>query len=197
MSNQKFGYARVSTKDQKLDLQIIALKKFGCDTIFTEKISGYKERPHLQEMINKLREGDTIVVWKLDRLGRSIRHIVELIDHFKKIGVNFISLNDNINTTTSQGRFFINIIASLAEYERELIIERTKAGQEAARLRGKFIGKPKGLSKDAYKKAQIAKELYEDKKMKAEDIAIIIGKSRATVYRYLNNMDVNYKNNPL
>lgn len=149
----------------------------------------------LNELISKLRKGDSVIVWKLDRLGRSIKHIVELIDSFKQIGVGFISLTDNINTETSQGRLFLNIIASLAEYERELIIERTKAGQEAARLRGKFIGRPKGLSKDAMKKAKIVKELYEDKLMKAEDIATVIGKSRATVYRYLHNMGAVIKNN--
>ena len=189
MANKKFGYARVSTKDQKLDLQVNALEEFGCDTIFSEKISGYKERPVLNEMIGKLRKGDTVVVWKLDRLGRSIKHIVELIDKFNSENIGFISLNDNINTQTAQGRLFLNIIASLAEYERELIIERTKAGQEAARLRGKFIGRPKGLSKDAIKKAEVVKELYEKKQMRAEDIAVIIGKSRATVYRYLKYME--------
>ena len=197
MSNQKFGYARVSTKDQKLDMQINALDKYGCDVIYTEKVSGYKKRPQLQEMVEKLRNGDSVIVWKLDRLGRSIKHIIELVDHFNKIGVEFVSLNDNINTTTSQGRLFLNIVASLAEYERELIIERAKAGQEAARLRGKFIGKPKGLSSDALKKAKIAKELYENKHMKADEIAIIIGRSRATVYRYLNNMNVLFVNNPI
>ena len=114
----KIGYARVSTRDQNLDLQLEALQKFECEKLFQEKQSAVKERPELDRMLSILRNGDIVVVWKLDRLGRSLRHLVDLMSLFKEKGVEFISLNDNIDTTTIQGRLIFNLFASFAEFER-------------------------------------------------------------------------------
>jgi len=132
-------------------------------------------------MIAQLRSGDTIVVWKLDRLGRSLKDLIELVSLFRNKGVEFISLKDGIDTSTATGRFTFNIFASLAEFEREIIRERTMAGLEAAKARGK---KPKGLSKEALSKAEHAKILYESGKKSVQEIAEGLGMSRATCYRY-------------
>ena len=127
--SMKIGYARVSTQDQRLELQTDALAQCGCGQIYKERKSGKnKERPELEKMISQLRSGDTVVVWKLDRLGRSLRDLIELVAEFKERGVEFVSLQDGINTATPTGRFTFNIFASLAEFERELIRERTNAG---------------------------------------------------------------------
>ena len=129
----KIGYARVSTQDQKLELQLNDLKAYGCEIIFQEKMSGKnKDRPELNKLINHLRNGDKVVVWKLDRLGRSLKDLIELVSLFRKKGVEFVSLKDGIDTSTATGRFTFNIFASLAEFEREIIKERTKAGLDAA-----------------------------------------------------------------
>ncbi|KAA6438026.1 helix-turn-helix domain-containing protein [Dyadobacter flavalbus] len=180
-----FGYARVSTQDQNLDLQIDDLKRSGCARIFREKISSVKERPELLKLLDTVREGDTIVVWKLDRLGRSLKDLIGLINEFQERKVGFKSLNDAIDTTTAQGRLIFNIFASLAEFERDMIRERTKAGLSAARARGRMGGKPKGLSKEARSKAYAAKALYDKQDKTAQEIGNILGISRATVYRYL------------
>nr|WP_082458797.1 recombinase family protein [Pedobacter sp. Leaf216] len=133
----KIGYARVSTADQNLDLQFNALTDYGCTTIYQEKISGKNtDRPELKNLLATLRKDDQVVVWKLDRLGRSLRDLVDLVAVFNEKGVNFVSLHDHIDTTTATGRFTFNIFASLAEFEREIIRERTKAGLVAARARG-------------------------------------------------------------
>ena len=137
----KFGYARVSTQDQNLDLQIEALNQAGCQKIFDDKISGSRgERPGLGKLREMLREGDTLVVWKLDRLGRSVKHLVDLVGELHKQGVQFKSLTDAIDTGTPSGRFFFHVMASLAEMERELTIERTRAGMEVARQLGRKGG---------------------------------------------------------
>lgn len=180
-----FGYARVSTQDQNLNLQLDDLKAAGCERIFQEKISSAKERPQLQKLLDTLRTGDTLVVWKLDRLGRSLKELVSLITDFQEKQIGFRSLNDAIDTTTAQGRLVFNIFASLAEFERDIIRERTKAGLSAARARGRMGGKPKGLSKEALSKAQAAKTLYEKKEKTVAEIGKLLGISRATVYRYL------------
>ena len=123
------GYARVSTQDQNLDLQVKALTKAGCKKVFDDKISGTRaERPGLTSALAMLREGDTLVVWKLDRLGRSVKHLVDLVGELHRQGVQFKSLTDSIDTGTASGRFFFHVMASLAEMERELIVERTCAG---------------------------------------------------------------------
>jgi len=182
----KIGYARVSTKDQNLDLQLDALTRSGCEKIYREKISGAsKERPELQKMLENIREGDVIVIWKLDRLGRSLRHLVEIVNDLmiKKVGLQ--SLNDPIDTTTPQGRLAFNIFGSLAEFEREVIRERTRAGLEAARSRGRQGGRPKGLSDKAQQKAMVAETLYKEQKLTVQQIAEQLHISKATLYSYL------------
>jgi DNA invertase Pin-like site-specific DNA recombinase len=184
-----FGYARVSTQDQNLHLQTDDLKKSGCDRIFREKVSSVKERPELNKLLDTARAGDTIIVWKLDRLGRSLKDLIHLITEFQQRQIGFRSLNDAIDTTTAQGRLIFNIFASLAEFERDLIRERTKAGLSAARARGRMGGKPKGLSKAAMSKAYAAKALYDKKDKTGEEIGRVLGISRATVYRYIKEIE--------
>ncbi|EEB1956756.1 helix-turn-helix domain-containing protein [Salmonella enterica] len=138
----QIGYVRVSTNDQNTDLQRNTLNCAGCELIFEDKISGTKsERPGLKKLLRTLSEGDTLVVWKLDRLGRSMRHLVVLVEELRERGINFRSLTDSIDTSTPMGRFFFHIMGALAEMERELIVERTRAGLEAARAQaGRLIG---------------------------------------------------------
>lgn len=189
----KIGYARVSTRDQNLDLQVDALQKYGCEKLFQEKQSAVKERPELEKLLEHIREGDIVVVWKLDRLGRSLRHLVDLMALFKDKGVEFVSLNDSIDTTSIQGRLIFNLFASFAEFERELIRERTMAGLKRARENGRIGGKKKGLSPEAKKKALVAWHLNEQnnaiadrsQKLSIPDIAKTLNISRATFYRYL------------
>lgn len=141
------GYARVSTQDQNLDLQTEALISAGCKKIFDDKISGRKaERPGLAKTLEMLREGDTLVVWKLDRLGRSIKNLVDLVGELQKQGIQFKSLTDAIDTSTPSGRFFFHIMASLAEMERELTVERTRAGLEVARQLGRKGGRKRQMT---------------------------------------------------
>ncbi len=181
----KIGYARVSTKDQKLEMQTEALRKAGCEKIFKETKSAVKERPELEKMLNHLREGDVVVVWKLDRLGRSLKHLIELVTSFREKGIEFISLNDSIDTTTAQGRLTFNIFASFAEFERELIRERTLAGLQAARERGRIGGRKKGLSKPAQRTAYACYQLWLDKSKSVSEILTIVNVSKATFYRYI------------
>ena len=136
-------------------------------------------------MLGQLRSGDTVVVWKLYRLGRSLRDLIDLVAEFQRRGVDFVSLQDGINTATSTGRFTFNIFTSLAEFEREIIKESTKAGLEAAKARGRAGGRPAGLTPEAMEKAKSAKILYEAGSKTVEEIAKILSISRATCYRYL------------
>jgi DNA invertase Pin-like site-specific DNA recombinase len=155
------GYARVSTSDQTLDLQKDALQKTGCDRIFTDTASGAKaERTGLDEAISHLREGDILVVWRLDRLGRSLKHLIETITALNNRDIGFKSITEAIDTTTSGGKLIFHIFGALAEFERDIIRERTQAGLNAARARGRKGGRPKALTP---KKAQMAMALYEDK----------------------------------
>lgn len=184
--NLKYGYARVSTKEQKLNLQMDALEKENCDKIFVDVASGAKkERPELEKMLEQAREGDIIVIWKLDRLGRSLKHLVEIIEHLNSRSIAIKSLNDPIDTTSAQGKLVYNIFASLAEFEREIIRERTKAGLSAARARGRMGGRPKGLSKEAQSKACAAETLYKERKLTVKQICEQLGISKATLYSYL------------
>jgi DNA invertase Pin-like site-specific DNA recombinase len=187
----KVGYARVSTTDQNLNLQIDALEKEGCEKIYQEKISGAKmDRPEFNKMGETLRKGDVVVVYKLDRLGRSLRHLVETIADFQEKGVGFKSINDPIDTTTSQGRLIFNIFASLAEFERDLIRERTQAGLTSARARGRLGGRPKGLSEEAQQTARVCESLYQEGELSANAIARQLGISKATLYKYLRHRGV-------
>ena len=179
----KIGYARISTTEQNLDLQIDALKQVGCERIITDEVSGVKsERKGLQELMNILRKGDEVIVWRLDRLGRSLKHLIELINHFNEIGVTFTSLQESINTNNSTGKLIFHIFGALSEFERNLILERTKAGLSSARARGRLGGRPKKLNKD---KRQLAKELYESKKYTLSQICSILGISKPTLYKYV------------
>ena len=180
-----YGYARVSTEGHNLDLQLDALKKAGCTKIFKEKISAAKERPELDKMMGLLGKGDTVVVWKLDRLGRSLRHLIDLVKGLEEKKVKFISLQDNITTQSAQGRFIFNVFACLAEFERDIMLERTQAGLSAARARGRKGGRPKGLSLEAQLKAQYAKKLYADKALSIDFICKKVGVSRRTLYNYI------------
>ncbi|MCB0651507.1 MAG: recombinase family protein [Saprospiraceae bacterium] len=183
----KIGYARVSTKDQNLSMQIDALKKEGCKIIFEEKVTGTKAgRQELRKMIDQLREDDTVIIWKLDRLGRSLRDLVNLVTEIQDKGAGLKSLNDSIDTTTPQGKLTFHLFAALSEFERDIISERTKAGLEAARARGRKGGRPKGLSKEARDKAIIAKTLYEQGEMSVSEICKYVGIARSTLYKYLN-----------
>ncbi len=179
----KFGYARISTSDQNLDLQIDALGREGCEKIFQETVSGAKtERVELNRLLEQVREADVIVVWKLDRLGRSLKHLVSLVSALIDKGVGLKSLNDPIDTTSSQGRLIFNIFASLAEFERDLIRERTQAGLQAARARGRKGGRPKGLSAAAEKKAIAAEALYKEGQLSVREITENLDISKATLY---------------
>lgn len=183
----KIGYARVSTRDQNLDLQIDALKNAGCtDTyIYREQITGStRERPELKRMLDQVRTGDVVVVWKLDRLGRSLADLVHLVNEIQEKGAGLQSLHDNIDTTTPQGKLTFHIFAAIAEFEREIIRERTKAGLDSARMRGRTGGRPPGLSKEAQVKAAAAASLYGQGKTVAE-ICRTISVSKKTLYKYL------------
>lgn len=182
----KIGYARVSTKDQNLSLQKDALQKEGCERFFEEKASGAKsDRPELLRMIDQLRKDDIVIVWKLDRLGRSLRDLVNLVTEIQDKGAGLKSLNDSIDTTTPQGKLTFHLFAALAEFERDIIRERTKAGLEAARARGRKGGRPKGLSKEARDKAIIAKSLYGKQEMSVTQICRYLGVARSTLYKYI------------
>ncbi len=184
--SMKFGYARVSTRDQNLNLQVDDLITEGCEKIFQESISGTNiDRPELNRLLEQTRRGDVIVIWKLDRLGRSLRHLVALISELLDKGVGLKSFNDPIDTTSSQGRLIFNIFASLAEFERDVIIERTQAGLKAARARGRKGGRPKGLTEAAKRKAVAAKALYNEGNLSVNEIADNLGISKGTMYSYL------------
>ena len=179
----KIGYARISTIDQNLDLQIDALKNAGCEKIITDEISGsLSERVGLRKLMNILRKDDEVIVWRLDRLGRSLKHLIELINKFHNLGVTFTSLQESINTNNSTGKLIFHIFGALSEFERNLILERTKAGLASARARGRKGGRPKKLSKD---KRQLARELYEGKKHSLMQICNILGISKPTLYKYV------------
>jgi DNA invertase Pin-like site-specific DNA recombinase len=177
------GYARVSTHDQTLNLQQDALRKAGCDRIFTDTASGIKtERIGLEDALNYVRKGDTLVVWRLDRLGRSLPHLISTMTALEVRGIGFKSLTENIDTTTSGGKLIFHIFGALAEFERNLIRERTTAGLVAARARGKKGGRPNALTD---KQISIAKSLYADRKASVQEICRTLKISRATLYRAL------------
>jgi DNA invertase Pin-like site-specific DNA recombinase len=176
------GYARVSTEDQNLDLQRDALEKASCEEIYTDRVSGTKaRRPGLEQALSHLRSGDTLVVWRLDRLGRSLRHLIDTVTDLQEKGVGFKSLTESIDTTTSGGRLVFNIFGALAEFEREIIRERTNAGLSAARARGRSGGRPKALSE---KQVQMLRHLAADPNRSVEEICDTLGISRMTYYRY-------------
>lgn len=176
------GYARVSTQDQNLDLQTEALTKVGCKKIYNDKISGSRaERPGLTKALEMLREGDTLVVWKLDRLGRSVKNLVDLVGELHQQGIQFKSLTDAIDTGTPSGRFFFHVMASLAEMERELTVERTRAGLEVARQLGRKGGRRRQMTES---KIESAKKLLSNG-VPPRDVATNLGVSVPTLYRWI------------
>jgi len=181
----KIGYARVSTDEQKEDAQLDALKKIECERVFIEKCSGKsKNRPELERMMDTLREGDVVIVQRLDRLGRSLKDLIELLDNFKNNGVQFISLNEKIDTTTAIGELAFHMIGSIAQFERRLISERTKAGLEAARARGRKGGRKAKLNTADVKKA---KAMLMDPNMTKTEVAEHFEVSRPTLNKWLDS----------
>lgn len=178
------GYARVSTRDQHLDLQEAALKKAGCEFIYTEKVSGVRKRPVLQECMSYLRKGDTLVVYKFDRIGRSLKDLVNIFAKLENKGVALRSIEDKVDPSTPSGKLMVHIFASLAEFERDLIIERTQAGRAAAKAKGVAMGRKKG---SGIKKGKVdaCAALYRQ----GLDVSVIMQqlgiKSKSTIYRYL------------
>jgi DNA invertase Pin-like site-specific DNA recombinase len=181
------GYARVSTADQNSDLQKDALEKAGCERIFTDVASGAQaDRAGLAEALAYLRQGDTLVVWKLDRLGRSLKHLIETVQALVSRGLGLRSLQEQIDTTTSGGKLIFHVFGALAEFERDLIRERTRAGLLAARARGRKGGRPRVLDP---KQAAMAAALLRDPQMRVSDICDQLKVSKSTLYRYVKARD--------
>jgi DNA invertase Pin-like site-specific DNA recombinase len=181
------GYARTSTTEQNFDLQVDALKREGCEeeNIYTDQLSGAAQaRPGLDQALKFLRLGDTLVIWKLDRLGRSVKGLIELVDKLHERGVHFKSITDGIDTSTPAGRFFFHVMAALAQMERELILERTKAGLAAAKARGRLGGRKPKLTEVDIASAQ--RLLHE---MTVKEVASVLKVSRATLYRSLASLN--------
>ena len=181
------GYARISTHDQNLDLQKDALEKAGCKKIYVEQMSGSSRiRPELEKTLEMLRNGDTLVVWRLDRLGRSLKHLIELISKLEQKEIGFKSLMESMDTTTSGGKLVFHIFGALAEFESDLIKERTGAGLVAARARGRNGGRPLKLDE---KKRELAIKLYNERERSIKEICQIMGVSKPTLYTYLHKHD--------
>jgi DNA invertase Pin-like site-specific DNA recombinase len=177
------GYARVSTDDQNLNLQQDALRAAGCEKIFEDYISGAKaNRPGLNSAMEMARAGDTLVVWRLDRLGRSLKDLIELTEALKGRSIGLHSLQESIDTTSSSGQLIFQIFGALAEFERNLIRERTQAGLIAARARGRLGGRPKALDP---KKRELAVKLYNDRELLIDEICEMMGISKPTLYKYV------------
>lgn len=182
-----FGYARVSKDEQNLDLQIDALQEYGVDEIYTDKVTGKKEdRQQLNELLGKLRTGDTLVIWKLDRLGRTTKQLLALAEDFQKRGINFVSITEKFDTSTPSGKFVFHIFCAMIQMERDVIAERTKACLEAAKKRGRTGGrKPKEK-----KNIEMALKMYFSNNFSIKDIEEATGLSKTTIYKYVRE----YKN---
>ncbi len=177
------GYARVSTTEQSLDLQRDALHAAGCDEVFTDTASGSKsERLGLEQALSHAREGDVLVVWRLDRFGRSLKDLVARIEELGERGVGFMSLQESIDTTSPTGKLVFHIFASLAEFERELIRERTLAGLASARARGRKGGRPPAMTA---RDIQIASKLMADPSVRVDEVCSAVGVSKSTLYRHI------------
>jgi DNA invertase Pin-like site-specific DNA recombinase len=177
------GYARVSTQDQNPQLQLDALQAARCERIFTEKASGaQRDRPELLAALDYMREGDSLVVWKLDRLARSLKQLIETVEDLEASGIGFRSLTEAIDTTSAGGKLVFHIFAALAEFERGIIRERTRAGLDAARARGKVGGRPRTIGEAEIRQAQA---LLRDSEIRVADVAKRLGVSEATLYRHL------------
>jgi DNA invertase Pin-like site-specific DNA recombinase len=179
----KIGYARVSTADQDLTFQIEELRRSGCKRIFSDKASGARtDRPGFRHALDYMREGDLFVVWRLDRLGRSLIHLIDTMALLEERGIGFLSLKESIDTTTSGGRMIFRIFGAFAQFERDLISERTLAGLQAARAQGRRGGRPKALNND---QIQEAYQLYDDREYTVKQICEMLGISKPTLYSYL------------
>ena len=194
----KIGYARISTREQSLQLQVDALKEAGCEKIYQEIASGSKTDRHiLDDLMNNIREGDTLIVWKLDRLGRNLKHLLQIIEDLMKKEIGFVSLNDLIDTTTINGKLMFHLIGSFTEFERCLTIERVNAGLKAARARGRLGGRPKGFSEEAEQKSKIAETLYKSETISVKEIARHLKIAPKTVYVYLRHRGVEIGSSPI
>lgn len=184
-----YGYARVSTHDQNLDSQLLALRQYGCSKIYTEVQSGRtKHRNELDNLLKQLTAGDTLVIFKLDRLSRGTKHLLDLMDYFEQKEINFVSIQNHIDTSTSMGRFFFTIMGAFAEMEAELIRERVFAGLKAAKENGKQLGRP-----PVNKNKDLVINLYQNTDFTITHIAKETEVSRNTVYRYLNAENIPLK----
>lgn len=182
-SSYKIGYARVSTQDQNLDLQINALKKEGCDQIYEEKASGsQRDRPELKKLLDNIRAGDTLVVWKLDRLARSTKILLDTVEQLKAKKANFLAITEKIDTSSPMGEFFYTVMGALSQLEKSLIVERTQAGLAAARAKGKLLGRPKDMSEETL---SVARDLLKDPNRTIKQVAKHIGVAPSTLYRYM------------
>ena len=187
----KIGYARVSTRDQNLELQLDALTQAGCELIYQEKASGaLAARVELDKLLLQVRPGDTVYIYKLGRLSRSLKHLLDLVADLQRRDIGLISLTDAINTASAQGRLVLNLFASLAEFERELIRERTLAGLAAARARGRIGGRKPGLSEEAQRTARTSELLYKARALSVDDMAQSLRICKATFYKYLHHRGV-------
>ncbi len=194
----KIGYARISTREQSLQLQVDALKAAGCEKIYQEVASGAKTaRSVLDDLMKNIRTGDTLIIWKLDRLGRNLVHLRQTVEELKNMGASFISLSESLDTTTAQGMLFFNFFGMIAEFERSMIVERVTAGLKAARARGRLGGKPKGLSEIAKQKAKIAEVLYASKNLSISSITGQLKISKPTLYSYLRHQGVKIGSSPI
>ncbi len=179
----KIGYARVSTSDQSLDLQIDALQQAGCERIYRDVASGAKAaRPGLEEALDYLRPGDSLVVWRLDRLGRSLSHLIQTVKTLEECGIGFHTLQESIDTSTSGGKLVFHLFGALAEFERNLIRERTEAGLSAARARGRYGGRPRALNKT---KTELLYKLYDERQHSIAELCELLEISKTTLYEYL------------
>lgn len=188
----RIGYARVSTRDQNLDMQVAALRKAGCNLIYMEKVSGIKQRPELESCLNALRPDDTLVVFKLDRIGRSLKNLVDIIDDLNKRGIGLVSIKDNIDASTSGGKLVMHIFASLAEFERDMIADRCQAGRTEARKRGTRFGRKPGVPSD---KVKACAALYREGLTVAAIQQQLGIRSKSTVYVYLKKANVKLREN--
>ena len=182
MRNFTFGYARVSTEAQNLNRQLDALEKYGVDKIYNEKMTGTKrDRPELEKMLERMTEGDTVVIESLSRLGRSTKDLIELVELFEKRGVHLVSLKEQIDTTTSTGKLLFTLMSAIAQFERDTIADRTREGLKAARARGHFGGRPKFDEE----KVRQAIKLYNTKEYSLREIEELTGVKKGTLYRRL------------
>jgi DNA invertase Pin-like site-specific DNA recombinase len=179
----RIGYARVSTTDQNLDAQLDALKAAGCEKVFTDKVSGkLAKRPGMNKALEYLRPGDALVITKLDRLGRSLKHLLEISAMLRERGIDLVVTSQGIDTSTPAGRMYFSVLGAIAEFEREMISERTKEGLDAARARGRKGGRKPVMSPE---KTAVARQMYDSKQHTMDAIAKVLGVSRASIYRAL------------